>query len=98
MAAVPERVKEQGPGRVPGALLRGRREQRRDRVRPAEFADRRRARDERTDRPGATRDPLAHRHRETALAGERLRLRYLPGEPAAQQPFAEPAIDLELVR
>src|SRR5260370_579379 len=80
-----------------GPLVGGCGEQALDRVRLANLAPARGARDERADLIGASRNPARHRHRETALAGERLGRGETLGEPPAQQPLAEPALDFKLV-
>src|SRR5712691_705511 len=95
VTAVPERVEEEVPGGAGGALVAGGGKEALNCVWLADLPHCGRARDERADLVGASRDPACHRHGETALAGERLGRGKTFREPAAQQPLAEPAPDLE---
>src|SRR5260370_37452618 len=63
----------------------------------AQLLDGWRIRDQGPERGAAARDPFGHRHGEALLPGESRRYRHLLADPAPQQPFAQPMLDLELV-
>src|SRR6185437_9046647 len=96
--AMPKRIEQQRPGGKAGASPIRLAEQLLDRFGQANLADAGLTRHQLAQLRAASRDPFADRDGEAALARERLGRGHMLGEPAAQQPLAEVAADLELVR